>query len=82
MDHSDYRFQALLYTVALQRYLRQRLPDYRREVHLGDAWYLFLRAVGTDAMHPDNGVWRHRFEGGLLDAVDAALPARDVEVAA
>ena len=82
MDHSDYRFQALLYTVALQRYLRQRLPDYRRQVHLGDAWYLFLRAVGTDATHPDNGVWRHRFDGDLLDAVDAALPARDVEVAA
>ena len=58
------------------------LPGYRRELHLGDAWYLFLRAVGSDAGHPDTGVWRHRFDDGLLDAFDAALPAHAPEAAA
>lgn len=82
MDHSHYRLQALLYTVALERHLRARLPGYRRELHLGDAWYLFLRAVGSDAGHPDTGVWRHRFDDGLLDAFDAALPAHAPEAAA
>ena len=42
MDHSHYRFQALLYTVALERHLRLRLPRYERARHLGDAWYLSL----------------------------------------
>jgi exodeoxyribonuclease V beta subunit len=70
MDASHYRFQALLYTVAVDRYLRQRIPDYRRALHLGDCWYLFIRAVG---LAPDAGIWRHRFDDALLDAVDAEL---------
>lgn len=67
MDEHHYRFQALLYTVAVDRYLRQRLRgDYRREEHLGECFYLFVRAAG---LAPGAGVWRHRFDDGLLDAV-------------
>ncbi|HTA64656.1 MAG TPA: UvrD-helicase domain-containing protein [Xanthomonadaceae bacterium] len=77
MDAHAYRFQALLYTVALDRYLRQRLRGYRRDRHLGEAIYFFVRAVG---LAPDAGVWTQRFDGGLIDAVDAALAAA-VEVA-
>ncbi len=79
MNHSHYRFQALLYTVALERHLRLRLHEYDRARHLGDAWYLFVRAAG---LAPDAGIWRHRFDDGLLDAVDTALPGIAVEVAA
>ncbi len=75
MRESRYRFQALLYTVAVERYLRSRLgAAYRREKHLGDCWYLFIRATGLSL--PDGtpcGVWRHRFGDGLLDAVQAVL---------
>ncbi|HRO63820.1 UvrD-helicase domain-containing protein [Thermomonas sp.] len=75
MRDTHYRFQALLYTIATERYLRTRLGDtYRRETHLGDCWYLFIRAVGLNL--PDGtpcGVWHHRFNDGLLDAVQAAL---------
>jgi len=71
MDAAGYRFQALLYTVAVERYLRERLgAQYHRATHLGDCWYLFIRAVGLRL--PDGtpcGVWHHRFEDGLLDAV-------------
>ncbi|HET6431148.1 UvrD-helicase domain-containing protein [Dyella sp.] len=70
MDAHQYRFQALLYTVAVDRMLRQRLPGYRRERHLGEAIYLFVRAVG---LAPAAGIWRHRFDDGLIAAVDAAL---------
>lgn len=73
MNAHHYGFQALLYTVALERYLRQRLPRYVRETHLGDAIYLFVRACG---LAPDAGVWRRRFDAALLDAVDAALGTR------
>jgi len=75
MHTSGYRFQALLYTVALERYLRERLgTTYRREQHLGDCWYLFIRAVGLRL--PDGtpcGIWRHRFSDALLDAVQAVF---------
>ena len=71
MDHSHYRFQALLYTVALDRYLRQRLGSgYQRQRQLGECFYVFIRAAG---LAPDAGVWRHRFTDGLLDAVGAVL---------
>lgn len=77
MSAVHYRFQALLYTVALERYLIQRLGNqYRRDLHLGDCWYLFVRAVGLCL--PDGtacGVWRHRFSDHLLDAVQQALSA-------
>jgi len=72
MDAHAYRFQALLYSVALQRYLRQRLPGYDAGRHLGEAIYLFVRGVG---LGPDAGVWRQRFSPALLDAVDAVFAA-------
>jgi len=78
MDAHRYRFQALLYTVAVERLLRQRLPRYERERHLGEAIYLFVRAVG---LAPGAGVWRHRFGGALLDAADRALGASRGEAA-
>ena len=67
MDHHHYPLQALLYTVALHRYLRQRLHDYAPEVHLGDSWYLFLRGVGLE---PGAGVWRRRWPAPLIEALD------------
>jgi exodeoxyribonuclease V beta subunit len=45
MAHSDYPLQALLYSVAVHRYLRWRLPGYTPEVHLGGIGYLFLRGM-------------------------------------
>ena len=77
MDHSHYRFQALLYTIAVDRYLRQRVPGYRRSEHLGEAIYLFVRAVGiAPERAPDAGIWTHRFDEALLDAVDRVFAGR------
>jgi len=70
MDRHHYRFQALLYTVALDRYLRQRLPGYRRSEHLGETIYLFVRAAGLGV---GTGVWSRRFDEGLIAAVDGVL---------
>lgn len=79
MDKSSYRFQALLYTVAMDRYLRQRIPGYQRSTQLGDCWYVFVRAAG---LAPAAGVWRHRFPDGLLDAVDRELGETSEGIAA
>ncbi|WP_068269555.1 UvrD-helicase domain-containing protein [Aldersonia kunmingensis] len=49
MMRAHYPLQALIYLVALHRYLRWRMPAYRPEVHLGGARYLFVRGmVGPD----------------------------------
>ena len=53
MCDADYPLQAILYLVALHRYLRWRLADYDPARHLGGATYLFLRGMRADA---DDGI--------------------------
>jgi exodeoxyribonuclease V beta subunit len=58
-----YYLQYLIYLVALRRFLRQRLADYRDDC-LGGAFYLFLRGM------PEAGVYFARPDEHLLDALD------------
>lgn len=71
MQHSEYDLQALIYTVALHRWLRFRLGaqyDYTRD--MGGIRYLFCR--GLDAGREDSpGLYAHRFDPALVDALDA-----------
>lgn len=46
MIDAHYPLQALLYSVALHRFLRWRLRGYAPERHLGGVLYLFLRGMG------------------------------------
>jgi exodeoxyribonuclease V beta subunit len=61
MLQAHYPLQALLYSVALHRYLRWRVPGYRAARNLGGVLYLFLR--GMSAVEPVTvadrpcGVW-------------------------
>ncbi|MEO7837060.1 MAG: UvrD-helicase domain-containing protein [Acidimicrobiales bacterium] len=48
MCRSHYPLQALLYTAALHRYLRWRLPGYRAEVNLAGVLYLFVRGMSGE----------------------------------
>ncbi len=45
MVHAHYPLQALLYAVALHRFLRWRQPGYDPGVHLGGVLYLFVRGM-------------------------------------
>jgi exodeoxyribonuclease V beta subunit len=45
MERAHYPLQALLYLVALHRYLRARLPGYDADRHLAGVLYLFLRGM-------------------------------------
>ncbi len=75
MDAHHYRFQALLYTVALHRLLRQRHgARYAIARHLGAPVYVFLRAFGLAPTHaPKLGAWTQDFPPALVEAVDAHL---------
>ncbi|WP_224984390.1 exodeoxyribonuclease V subunit beta [Geomonas agri] len=56
MEASFYPLQYLLYTVALDNYLRLRIEDYDYDRHFGGIFYLFLRGIdGTG-----NGVFADR----------------------
>ncbi|MGU7779577.1 exodeoxyribonuclease V subunit beta [Burkholderia sp. PU8-34] len=65
-DHA-YHLQALLYTVALHRYLRGRLRDYDYDTHIAGYLYLFIRGVRP--------AWR---SGGAPAGVHARRPAREL----
>ncbi|MET0863931.1 MAG: UvrD-helicase domain-containing protein [Nakamurella sp.] len=49
MAGSDYPLQAMLYSVALHRFLRWRQPGYDPAVHIGGVLYLFVRGMSGPA---------------------------------
>ncbi len=72
----DYDLQWLIYTLALHRWLGQRLPDYDYDRHVGEVYYLFVRGMAES-----KGVHADRPPRELIEAMDA-LFAAPVEVAA
>ncbi|MDE3205254.1 MAG: exodeoxyribonuclease V, partial [Acidobacteriota bacterium] len=56
MQRCHYPLQALIYVVALHRYLRWRLAGYRPETHLGGVAYLFLRGMAGPLTPTEGGV--------------------------
>ena len=80
MQHAHYALQALLYTVALHRYLRWRLPGYDPERNLAGVLYLFLRGmVGADTPAVDGtpcGVFAWRPPAALVEDLSDVLDRR------
>ncbi|WP_337243393.1 exodeoxyribonuclease V subunit beta [Luteimonas sp. gir] len=71
MVHSEYDLQALIYTLALHRWLRFRLGagyDYARD--FGGVRYLFCRGLDPER-DASAGVHAQRFSPTLVDALDA-----------
>ena len=73
-DHA-YHLQALLYTVALHRYLRGRLPNYDYDTHIAGYLYLFVRGVGPGWRSGESpaGVHARRPARELVDALDRMM---------
>ena len=68
MQHSEYDLQALIYTLALHRWLRFRLGtryDYARD--MGGIRYLFCRGLAA----PGEGLHAQTFEPALVHELDA-----------
>lgn len=83
MSRAHYGLQALLYLVALHRFLRWRLPDYDPERNLAGVLYLFLRGmVGAETPVVDGapcGVFAWQPSKALIedlsDVLDQGAPA-------
>lgn len=67
-----YDLQYLLYSLALHRFLKQRLADYQYEQHFGGAFYLFIRGMQAKASS-HTGVYYHRVSKALMDRLDQAV---------
>ena len=68
-----YDLQYVLYTLALHRLLKARLPEYRYQKDMGGAIYLFLR--GIDKNH--NGVYGDRPPAALIEKLDSIFEGRE-----
>ncbi len=77
MERAHYLLQALLYTVALHRFLRWRVPQYDPDRHLAGVLYLFVRGmVGPDTPVVDGapcGVYSWRPPAALVTALSDVL---------
>jgi exodeoxyribonuclease V beta subunit len=75
MASHAYHLQALLYVVALHRYLRLRLADYDYDRHIGGYLYLFVRGVRPGWQHGEDaaGVHARRPDYALVVALDALM---------
>lgn len=81
MAEHDYPLQALLYAVALHRYLAFRVADYDPAVHLGSCGYLFVRGmIGRPSARPSGdpvGVCSWPIDTDVVLAVSAALAGEE-----
>jgi exodeoxyribonuclease V beta subunit len=76
MAAQGYHLQALLYAVALDRYLARRVAGYQRASHFGGAVYLFVRGLRPHWRNADGtptGCHVHRPGDVLLDRLSALL---------
>ncbi|MFE5460384.1 UvrD-helicase domain-containing protein [Nocardia sp. NPDC056564] len=73
MIRSHYPLQALLYAVALHRYLRWRLPAYDPAHHLGGARYLFVRGMIGPETPEGHGVFTWTPPAPLILAISRLL---------
>lgn len=71
MERKLYPLQYLIYTVAVNRYLERRIPDYSYEAHFGGAYYLFLR--GIDNSCPSNGIYFDKPDADLVRGLTQCL---------
>ena len=79
MQQHRYDLQYQLYTLALHRYLRHRIADYRYEDHFGGVIYLFLR--GVDATDPHSGIFSTRPDAALIEKMDELFATTTEEMA-
>jgi len=78
MESGYYHLQYHLYTLALDRYLALRIPEYRYSEHFGGVFYLFLRGIRRES-GPDYGIFRDRPPEETIKALRACMFERRPE---
>ncbi|BEU04946.1 RecBCD enzyme subunit RecB [Agarivorans sp. OAG1] len=84
MAEHRYDFQYQLYSLALHRWLGQRIPDYDYEQHFGGVYYLFLRGMAGDMASQTaqneqrNGVYFSRPDPQFIEYLDQLFAGQDL----
>jgi exodeoxyribonuclease V beta subunit len=73
MEHEHYPLQAVLYSVALHRHLRQSLRGYDPSEHLGGVGYYYLRVIGDPSGQAGDGFATWRISSEAVVEASAAL---------
>jgi exodeoxyribonuclease V beta subunit len=84
MAEHGYHLQYLLYALAVDRYLKHRIPGYRHDAHFGGVFYLFVRGVRPDWVNADGtpaGVFHHRPSAVTLARLDTLFAPAQAKVA-
>ncbi|MGK0348318.1 MAG: exodeoxyribonuclease V beta subunit, partial [Myxococcota bacterium] len=80
-EQHHYYLQYHLYTLALHRYLRWRIPDYDYDTHIGGVYYLFFRGMVGPETPSDGGTVGGSFfdrpPADVIHALDAAFDAKE-----
>lgn len=74
MEEGLYTLQYLIYTLALDQYLKLRLPEYDYDTHFGGVFYIFIRGVDPVA-GSEYGVYRTRPSAGMIHTLRDRLIA-------
>lgn len=78
MQSHRYDLQYQLYTLALHRYLRHRIPDYDYQRHFGGVIYLFLRGIENNGS--PQGIFSTCPDVQLITKMDALFACKTDEV--
>ncbi|GAA4673271.1 UvrD-helicase domain-containing protein [Gordonia humi] len=77
MMSAHYPLQALLYSVALHRYLAWRIADYRPRTHIGPVQYHFVRGMAGPGTPDGCGVFEWRLPPELVVAMSDLLAGNE-----
>ena len=81
MDEHNYHLQYLLYTVAVHRYLQQRIAGYQYEQHFGGVQYLFVRGVRPEWIDAEGracGIFAARPTLQFIEQLSSLIGAHEV----
>lgn len=71
IEESNYDLQFLIYTLALHRHLRQCIPDYSIEKHLGGVYYLYLRGLqNNESVENSTGIFHTTIPPEIIHWLD------------
>jgi len=70
MKKNHYHIQYKLYTLAIHRYLKLRIPKYNYLTHFGGVVYIFLRAIDSNKKNKNNGVFHVIPDFSLINKLD------------
>ncbi len=75
VTEAGFDLQYHIYTLALHRFLKQKLPDYNYEQHFGGVFYYFLRGVNPE--EPGSGLFFDKPDWELIKSMDEYVKKGD-----